>query len=318
MRIINEKEAIHFAFERRAAHSYGVFINTIGYEVGYSSGSHSHDFPQLWYCRQGQYRHDVGENSYCCNPGSLVIVPPGVPHSVFFTESAAEILMLDISYSFILDVDPMMWKNTLLNLCMTAFAKELDFEPKFFFELGHDSLQKAEEIFSELAMIMYAPRETFNRQRVYEQIELLMSLPEFNYKQVDERKVYNLIHTRVLPVLRLVAYLNIHYGEKIDDERLLQEGGISRTGMYRYFPRVIGCTYSKYLQQLRVRWVLRSLRITSYSLSHIADICGFCDMRHMSQVFRKYYGVTPKNIRSIIGEKYCNIGTTPHRIKGNK
>lgn len=309
MRIVDEKEAIHFAFERRGGQVFGLHVNHPDYEVGYSSGIHAHDFPQIWYCCQGQYRHDVGGNRYDCTPGTLIIIPPGVPHEVLFTESTAEIVMMDLNYTMFLDVDFAQWKNTILNLCMPAFAKELEYQPKFFVELGQDSRKKAEDLFSWLTMTMYSPMDSYNGKRIYDKIEELFTLPELAYPQVDPAKALNLMQTRLRPVFRIISYLNIHYAEKIDDERLLQDGGISRTGMYRYFSRVMGCTYSKYLQQLRVHKVLISLRKTTFSLSHIADICGFCDMRHMSQVFQKYYGTTPKKVRTRILEQYCQPRT---------
>lgn len=318
MRIINEKDAIHFAFERRGCQMFGLQVNHPNYEVGYSSGVHSHDFPQIWYCRRGQYRHDIGGKSYDCTPGTLVMVPAGVFHDVRFTESTAEIVMLDMKYTMFLETDPVQWKNTILNLCMPAFAKELEYQPKCFVELGQDSRKKAEDLFSWLTMTMYSPQDTYNGKRIFDKIEELFTLPEFSYPQVDPAKALNLFQTRLLPVLRIIAYLNIHYAEKIDDELLLQEGGISRTGMYRYFSRVMGCTYSKYLQQLRVRKVLISLRNTTFSLSHIADICGFCDMRHMSQVFSKYYGTTPKKVLAHIRDKYCKPRKLPCNPKNER
>ena len=75
MRIVNEKEAIHFAFERQGGRMFGLLVKHPDYSVGYSSGIHSHDFPQIWYCRRGQYRHDIGGNAYHCTPGTLVIIP---------------------------------------------------------------------------------------------------------------------------------------------------------------------------------------------------------------------------------------------------
>lgn len=312
MRVVNEIEAMHFAFERRGGRTYGLSANHPEYEVGYSSGIHKHDFPQIWYCRQGRYRHDVGENTYDCTPGTLVIVPPGVLHNVLFTDSAAELVMLDLNYTMFLEVAPSQWRNTIFNMCMSAFAKELEYEPKLFVELSADSREKAEDIFSFLSMAMYSPLETYNGKRIFEKVEELFTLPEFIYPGTDWDKVLNLVQTRLYPVLRLVSYLNIHYSEKIDDERLLQEGGISRTGMYRYFSRVIGCTYSKYLQQMRIHRVLLALRTTTFSLSHIADLCGFCDTRHMSQVFSNYYGMTPKKVRSRIREQCSKGCSIPH------
>lgn len=42
---------------------------------GYRSKLHIHDFPQLWYCLEGQYRHQTAEGLHTCRERSSAITP---------------------------------------------------------------------------------------------------------------------------------------------------------------------------------------------------------------------------------------------------
>ena len=52
-----------------------------------------------------------------------------------------------------------------------------------------------------------------------------------------------------------------------------------------------------YLLEIRIKKVTEYLRNTSYSLSEIAELCGFNGASYMAEMFKKSTGVCPLNYR---------------------
>ena len=299
MRALGARSTINFEFAKMKGNRYLAFASRRYFALGQTDG-HVHDFMQVWYCCKGQYTHLVGEQVYQCAEGSLVIVPPGIYHEITFTEEETEVLELNVSYKLFLKTAPELLINTIANLCQNVFFQEL----RPYVILSPQSRHLADDYLSWLSVLRYAPPETIRKEEVSEKIEALFSLPELAVADSDRKRILHLAQTQILPIFQILSYVNIHYAEKIEEETLFQEGGISRRGMYRYFKQVIGFTYSQYLQHLRVAYAIVYLRQSRYSLAHISDLCGFCDASHMSRLFQKCIGESPKRVYERINK--CN------------
>ena len=83
------------AFDKSGANEYiiqSLFDHTSGAQTcrinciktpaggGSPAGLHVHNFDQIFYILQGTMEVEVEGKRYTCGPGSLVIVPTGVPH----------------------------------------------------------------------------------------------------------------------------------------------------------------------------------------------------------------------------------------------
>lgn len=301
MRSLGERVTVNFEFTKLKASRYSAYASRQYYESSRKDG-HTHDFMQVWYCCSGNYTHQVGNQVYECSEGSLVIVPAGTYHEISFTEKETAVLELNVSYKLFLEASPERLINTVANLCQGTLTPQM----RPYVMLSLQSRQQAEEILSWFAILRYAPAETIRQEEIYEKIEQLFSLPELKVEDKYRKKVLHIAQTQIIPIFQILAYMNIHYPEKIEEDVLLQEGGISRRGMYRYFKQIVGFTYSQYLQQLRVGHALVYLRQSRYSLTHISDLCGFCDVSYMSRVFQRCIGESPKRVYEMINK--CNNG----------
>lgn len=293
MRSLGERFTVNFEFVKMKASRYTAYASQTLHENDRNDG-HIHDFAQVWYCCYGKYTHIVGDQTFHCTEGSLVIVPSGVYHEIFIKAGEAETVELNISSKLFLQTQPDQLINTIARVCLPAFSQELGCPIPLHVMLSPQSRKLAEEYLSWLAMLRYTPQELVHKEEIYEKVELLFSLPELAIPEMYRKKALRIAQTQVIPIFEILSYINIHYAEKIEEEALLQEGGISRRGMYRYFRRMTGFTYSQYLQQLRVAHAILYLRQSKYSLTHISDMCGFCDVSYMSRVFQRCIGESPK------------------------
>lgn len=292
---------IGFLFYKFQSLKYPVYAYSRVYEGGFVSNNHCHDFPQMWYCRSGKHSHQVGDQIFECTKGSVVIVPSGVYHS-FWTEpdQSSEIVALHLSYEAVLSASFQECPNTISNLFLPPFQKELGWDLPLHRTIGTASQAVMEDCLSWLFMLSFALDGMIAQSQIYKKLEQMMSIPEFAVPESFRKKAQDLVQTRISPIFRVISYLNIHYADKIVEDALLKNCGISRAGLYRYFKRIIGHTYSQYLQQLRVRRAYFYIKYTSYSLTYISDICGFFDIHHMSRLFTKYIGESPRARRNFL------------------
>lgn len=298
-------KSISFLFYKFVGLKYPVYAYSRNYEANFNSGDHCHDFPQLWYCRSGKYFHRVDDRVFTCAKGSVVIVPPGIYHTFWVEEGCScEISCLHLSYEAVLSASAELYPNTYANMFMPVFQDELGWELPLYRVISPTSQGVLEDCLSWLSMLAFAVDGMVKKHEIYEKVEQLLSIREFRMPETYHKKLLDLVQTRTLPIFRVISYLNIHYADKITEDTLLEQCGISRAGLYRYFKRIIGHTYSQYLQQLRVRRAYFYVKHTTYSLTYISDICGFFDIHHMSRLFTKYIGESPRARRKSLREQY--------------
>lgn len=294
-------QSIGFLFYKFQGLKHPVYAYNRIYESGFVSSNHCHDFPQLWYCRSGKHFHKVGETVYQCTKGAMIIVPAGMYHTFWVEEGeSSEIFAMHLSYEAALNAPPELYPNTFANLFLPPFQEELGETLPLYRIISHKSQAVVEDCISWLCMLSFAVEGMVQTQEIYEKVERLLSVEEFYLPEKSRKKALDLIHNRIIPIFRIVSYMNIHYPEKITEDTILEQCAISRASLYRYFKRIIGHTYSQYLQQLRVRRAYFYVKHTTYSFSYISDICGFFDIHHMSRLFTKYIGESPRARRNYL------------------
>ncbi len=78
---------------------------------------------------------------------------------------------------------------------------------------------------------------------------------------------------------------------------LAQESGYSRWYFASMFRAATGMTPHRYLLERRIIHAQHMLTQQTCSLAQIAHACGFANQAHMTDVFRKYRGITPGELR---------------------
>lgn len=109
-------------------------------------------------------------------------------------------------------------------------------------------------------------------------------------------------HTNSL-ITQMCRYVDEHYAEKLNLNTLSEKFYISREYASRIFKREIDTTFINYLTDVRLKHVCHLLVHTDLSIATIADHTGFKESGYLIRVFRKKYGVTPKEYRENKGTK---------------
>lgn len=299
------------AFDKFSFYRYPVNLRSWVYTSKHDSLFHNHDFPQLWYCADGRYLHQVGNQVYECSKGSVVVIPTGVFHKFSVPEDEeTRLLCLEVMFDTFLDVSFKKYLNAIAAFFLPPFSRELGYKYSTYQILSRESQKAFEEYCSWLSLLSFARSVPVDNKDILMKLEELFSLPEFALPDVYREKAMQLVASNLNPVLKVLRYLNDHYHEKLVEQMLLSTIGISHASFYRYFKCYTGYTFAQYLQLLRVMHVHLYLSRTSYPISYISDMCGFCNTQYMSRIYKKYSGRSPREARMCLSEFYKNSDRT--------
>ena len=72
---------------------------------------------------------------------------------------------------------------------------------------------------------------------------------------------------------------------------------LSHTGLIWKFKQELGTTPSQYLILLRLRHAKQLLLNPPYSITEIAELCGYANPFYFANAFRKHVGMSPTEFR---------------------
>ncbi len=96
---------------------------------------------------------------------------------------------------------------------------------------------------------------------------------------------------------RVKDYIKLHYMEDISVEQLASVFNVDRRYLLRLFKREFGFTMVNYLIRTRFEAACEFLR-AGFAVNKTAVMCGYSDAYNFSKMFKKYYGVSPSELRS--------------------
>jgi AraC-like DNA-binding protein len=98
-------------------------------------------------------------------------------------------------------------------------------------------------------------------------------------------------------VRRINDYIDQHIGAAIRTSELARVVDLSVSHFSRAFKQSFHDTASGYIARRRLDLARKLMLTTSTSLSQIALDCGLCDQSHLTRLFRRYLGTSPRNWR---------------------
>lgn len=101
-----------------------------------------------------------------------------------------------------------------------------------------------------------------------------------------------------LPVVQAAEYMEQHYKENITAVTVAGEVYLNPSYFSTLFKRVMGISFTRYLNELRVEESKRLLKSEEdHAIQDIANDIGYRSQSYYSKVFKKYTGLTPNEYR---------------------
>ncbi|MCI2048777.1 MAG: AraC family transcriptional regulator [Lachnospiraceae bacterium] len=102
---------------------------------------------------------------------------------------------------------------------------------------------------------------------------------------------------RMKELKSMLSFISGHYQEKITVDDLRRSASVSRSSCFRNFRYYTGMNPNEYLNDYRLRRSALLLCSGSAEVTEVAGSCGFVSPSYFSSVFRKKYGMTPREYR---------------------
>lgn len=99
-------------------------------------------------------------------------------------------------------------------------------------------------------------------------------------------------------IFAVMEHIGQHYGESLTVKDLAQLAGFSPRAFERNFAKTFHTSPLRYLNNVRLRAARHLLLTTDEGLAEIATACGFCDQSHMTALFTRHFGTTPRRYRA--------------------
>src|SRR5215831_1339756 len=97
---------------------------------------------------------------------------------------------------------------------------------------------------------------------------------------------------------RVLEFIHANLDRNIHLEELAEAVGMSAYHFAKLFKSSTGSSPHQYILQSRLEKAKQLLRDPLLSLSQVSQHCGFADQSHLTNVFRRFVGVTPSKYRT--------------------
>lgn len=236
---------------------------------------------QLWLVVRGTGTVVVDDRPYPLVPGTVLLIPPNVPHSGSHDPTdPLRCYVLHFTLRIVGVVAPLALDTLppVLHPSPTIWPRLLEYASEVCAELTGDTPGRA--------LIANGVMARFLGQVWREGVAQGM-LPKKVVTRCDGT-------TKLAPVFR---YLIEHFGEPLSLSDLASLAGFSRTHFCAVFRRATGLTPIQYLQQLRLQHAKELLINTDTSIARIAATVGMGDPCYFTRVFTHAEGLSPTAYR---------------------
>ena len=98
-------------------------------------------------------------------------------------------------------------------------------------------------------------------------------------------------------ISRVCAYVDQHFAEPIYLQRVAAMAHLTPAAFCRLFRRVLGKTFTAYVNEVRLGRANRLLQESTRSVTEICYSCGFENVANFNRHFRKLHGIPPRVYR---------------------
>lgn len=251
--------------------------------------THWHDEIELIIIKKGEGIVQVDLIKYPVCAGDIIFVLPGKLHSI------EEKTGYKMEYENILFCKELLISQND-DLCSSAFL-----QPLFHGNLTvdcflHHSIPQYEEL---KTIIENIDRVSSKRPTGY-QLAIKGYLYQFFFMIVsshNEKAPQKAEQKKLDKIKIVIKYIEDHYGEPITLAQMASLCHYSESHFMKFFKQQMRESFVSYLNNYRLTMASRLLTTSSATVLEIANIVGFDNLSYFNRIFKKRYGITPKQMR---------------------
>ncbi len=257
-----------------------IVVNSTGYA---SIVTHSHDFVEMGFVTDGQGMGLVeGKYAKLGTGDMFVIADKTVSHSIQPIEDGGEMKLVNVIFPFeYFDLD---WSL---------------FQPLAVVPL--DKIPYGREILNELQK-EYAEKLPYGETRMKSLANLLLTgyLRFVTGRRSASRsgKAAQKLQTAGY-IEKAVKYIHENYDRPITVDDVANECGLCKAYLQRIFKKEASTTIKEYIIKYRIEQSCKLLLSTDFSVSMIAEMVGFFNLKYFYLKFKQIVGDSPRNYKTV-------------------
>jgi AraC-like DNA-binding protein/quercetin dioxygenase-like cupin family protein len=140
-------------------------------------------------------------------------------------------------------------------------------------------------------------------------INILWKISNYSeYNNLKPSEEYSKKIEDINKLREVLAFIQTEYHNNITLEVISKKANFSSCYFCKFFKRVIGCTFTKYLLSIRIDKAKELLLTENINITAIAYRVGFENLSYFFRKFKELTGLSPKEFRyEIKGSKYKNV-----------
>lgn len=253
--------------------SYNQDINMLNY--------HSHSFYELYYLIDGERDYYIGSELYKISSGTLVAIPPYVPHK---TEGS-------VFSRYLVSFD-----RTLLT---EAQADILDnIVDKKIIVLNSNTTGSVINILNDMNK-EFNNKLDFHKELIISDIVRMLCLFLRYGKTIEKSKLIALDANKSEIINKIMLYINNNLESKLTLDLLSEKFYISKSHLSRKFAHANKQSISQYIVISRINKARELIKNSDKSMQEIAESVGFNSSNYMNYIFVKYMNISPVKYRQM-------------------
>ena len=98
----------------------------------------------------------------------------------------------------------------------------------------------------------------------------------------------------------VISYIDFHYAEDLSLAFFAEMCNMNKNYLSSLFKKEAGITLTDYIHQVRLRRAITLINSSSLSITTIAASCGYNDINYFTRIFKRTYGMSPKQYQKSI------------------
>lgn len=98
----------------------------------------------------------------------------------------------------------------------------------------------------------------------------------------------------------IISYIDFHYTEDLNLNFFAKMFNISKTYLSNLFRKETGSTLTEFIHQVRMRKAITLINSSALPITAIATACGYNDINYFIRIFKRTYGLSPKQYQKTI------------------
>ena len=255
----------------------------------YEGKLHIHEFAEISHIVSGEAEHEIGGVKYKAGRGDIIAIPKGIAHTFRPAVCDEPFVAYDLMFTENFFSGLQLGDDLKVVLASVLGAKE----PFSDMRLSGAGYQHYGEIFYKIY--------TEFRTRGAGYIDLIRAyLCEFLinlYRKLKTDGECNFPERLKSIVRNTVSYIEEHFREHLTIDMLSSRVFLSNDYLGRLFKEITGTTIGAYIQKVRLDLACKLLKDTDKTVSEIAELSGFGDIKSFYTVFKRELKITPAKYR---------------------